>query len=61
MYKVPVWLGIPTILCAYLNAYVFKDSTVLKVGGILLILIVTIIYARQFWKWLKRDQSKTEL
>lgn len=57
MRKVPIWLGIPTILCTYLNVYVIKDSIALKVGGIILILIVVIIYARDVWKWLKHDQS----
>lgn len=57
MYKVPIWLAIPLILCAYLNVYVIKDSIVLKAGGIILILIVVIIYAKEALKWLKRDQS----
>ena len=55
MHKVPIWLVIPIILCAYLNVYVIKDSTVLKAGGIILILIVVIIYARKFLKQLKQD------
>ncbi len=57
MRKIPVWLGIPIIFCAYLNVYVIKDSIVLKVGGMILILVVLVIYVRIIWKWLKRDRS----
>ncbi len=56
MREIPIWLGILIILCAYLNVYVIQDSTVLKVGGIILIFFGLIIYARIIWRWLKHDR-----